>query len=129
MNRMTTIAVTGTATAIVLLAIVVVRIIQDLPLLGDAFTSSNSLAVALLVIDAVVLGVVLGLALAAGLIAWRGWRGEAGSRWLGVVVFSLVCGLGFFTASRGAGLAAVVGWMALLFGAAGLVAHVSSVAD
>jgi hypothetical protein len=129
MNRPRTVAVTGAATALLLLTLVVIRLIQDLPLLRSFLASSDSLVAALLVIEAVVIGVVLALAIAAGLIAWRCWLGKAGSRWPGVMVFSLVCGLGLFTAARGLGLVAVAGWLAILAGGAALVAQTSAKQD
>jgi hypothetical protein len=129
MNRPRTVAVTGVATALLLLVFVVIRLIQDLPLLRAFLASSDSLAMALLVIEAAVLAVVLALAIAAGLIAWRSWLGKARSRWPGVVVFSLVCGLGLFTAARGLGSVAVAGWLAILVGGAALVAQTSTKQD
>jgi hypothetical protein len=129
MNRPRTVAVTGAATALLLLALVVIRLIQDLPLLRNFLASSDSLVAALLVIEAVGLGVVLALAIGAGLIAWRCWLGKARSRWPGVVVFSLVCGLGLLDASRGLGLVAVGGWLAILVGGAALVAQTSTKQD
>jgi len=91
--------------------------------------ASDSLAAALLVIEALVLAVVLALAISAGLIAWRCWLGKGRSRWPGVVVFSLVCGLGLFTAARGLGSVAVAGWLAILVGGAALVAQTSTKQD
>jgi hypothetical protein len=129
MNRPRTVAVTGAATALLLLVFVVIRLIQDLPLFLASLASSDSLTMALLVIEAAVLAVVLALAIAAGLIAWRCWLGKARSRWPGVVVFSLVCGLGLFTAARGLGLVAVAGWLAILVGGAALVAQTSTKQD
>jgi hypothetical protein len=129
MNRPRTVAVTGAATALLLLALVVIRLIQDLPLLRNFLASSDSLVAALLVIEAVGLGVVLALAIGAGLIAWRCWLGKARSRWPGVVVFSLVCGLGLLDASRGLGLVAVGGWLAIRVGGAALVAQTSTKQD
>jgi len=129
MNRPRTVAVTGAATALLLLVFVVIRLIQDLPLLRDFLASSDSLAMALFVIEATVLAVVLALAIAAGLIAWRCWLGKARSRWPGVVVFSLVCAFGLFTAARGLGLFAVAGWLAILVGGAALVAQTSTKQD
>jgi hypothetical protein len=126
MNRPRTVAVTGAATALLLLVFVVIRLIQDLPLLRDFLASSDSLVAALLMIEAAVLGVVLALAIAAGVIAWRCWLGKARSRWPGVVVFSLVCGLGLLDAARGLGLVAVGGWLAILVGGAALVAQTSA---
>jgi len=105
------------------------RLIQDLPLLRDFLASSDSLAMALFVIEVTVLAVVLALAIAAGLIAWRCWLGKARSRWPGVAVFSLVCAFGLFTAARGLGLAAVAGWLAILVGGAALVAQTSTKQD
>jgi hypothetical protein len=98
-------------------------------LLRNFLASSDSLLAALLVVEAVVLGVVLALGIAAGLIAWRSWLGKARSRWPGVVVFSLICGLGLFTAARGLGLLAVAGWLAILVGGAALVAQTSAKQD
>lgn len=129
MNRPRTVAVTGAATALLLLLFVVLRLIQDLPLLRDFLASSDSLAMALLVIEAAVLAVVLALAIAAGLIAWRCWLGKARSRWPGVLVFSLVCGLGLLDAAGGLGLVAVGGWLAILVGGAALVAQTSAKQD
>jgi hypothetical protein len=129
MNRPRTVAVTSAATALLLLVFVVIRLIQDLPLLVAFLASSDSLTMALLVIEAAVLAVVLALAIAAGLIAWRCWLGKARSRWPGVLVFSLVCGLGLLDAARGVGLVAVGGWMAILVGGAALVAQTSAKED
>ena len=129
MNRPRTVAVTGAATALLLLVFVAIRLIQDLPLLRNFVASSDSLLTALLVIEALVLSVVLALAIAAALIAWRCWSGKARTRWPGVVVFSLVCGLGLFTAARGLGLVAVAGWLAILVGGAALVAQTSTKQD
>jgi hypothetical protein len=129
MNRARRAAVTGAATALLLLVLVAIRLIQDLPLLRNFLASSDSLLAALLVVEAVVLGVVLALGIAAGLIAWRSWLGKARSRWPGVVVFSLICGLGLFTAARGLGLLAVAGWLAILVGGAALVAQTSAKQD
>jgi hypothetical protein len=129
MNRARRVAVTGAATALLLLVLVAIRLIQDLPLLRNFLASSDSLLAALLVVEAVVLGVVLALGIAAGLIAWRSWLGKARSRWPGVVVFSLICGLGLFTAARGLGLLAVAGWLAILVGGAALVAQTSAKQD
>jgi hypothetical protein len=126
MNRPRTVAVTGAATALLLLVFVVIRLIQDLPLVREFLGSSDSLVAALLVIEAVVLGIVFALAIAAGLIAWRCWLGKARSRWPGVLVFSLVCGLGLLDAARGVGAVAVAGWLAILVGGAALVAQTSA---
>jgi hypothetical protein len=129
MNRPKTVAVTGAATALLLLILVIVRLIKDLPLLRNFLASSDSLVGALLVIEVVVLAVVLVLAIGAGLIAWRCWLGTARSRWPGVVVFSLVCGLGLFTAANGLGPIAAAGWLAILVSGAALVAQTSTKQD
>ena len=129
MNRLRTVAVTGAATALLLLVFVVIRLIQDLPLLRTFLASSDSLVTALVVIEAVVIGLVLVLAIAAAVVAWRNWLEKGRSRWPGVVVFSLVCGLGLFVAASGLGLVAVGGWLAILVGGAALVAQTSTNQD
>jgi hypothetical protein len=129
MNRPRTVAVTGAATALLLLVFVVIRLIQDLPLLRAFLASSDSLTMALLIVEAAALAVVLALAIGAGLIAWRCWLGKARSRWPGVLVFSLVCGLGLLDAARGLGLVAIGGWLAILVGGAALVAQTSAKQD
>jgi hypothetical protein len=126
MNRTRRVAVTGAATALLLLVFVVIRLIQDLPLLLAYLASSDSLTMALVIIEAAVLAVVLALAIASGLIAWHCWLGKARSRWPGVLVFSLVCGLGLLDAAGGVGLVAVGGWLAILVGGAALVAQTSA---
>ena len=87
------VAVTGAATALLLLAAVVVQLVSDLPFL-DTPGSVTVLAAGLLILQAVALSVQLALAVAAALIAWRSWIGKARSHWPGMVVFSIVCGLG-----------------------------------
>ena len=114
--------VTGAATALLLLAAVVVQLVGDLPFL-DTPGSVTVLAAGLLVLQAVALSVQLALAVAAALIAWRSWIGKARSHWPGMVVFSIVCGLGIFTASRPFGPAAVVGWVAIVLSGAALLAQ------
>jgi hypothetical protein len=116
------VAVTGAATALLLLAAVVVQLLSDLPFL-DTLGSVTVLAAGLLVLQAVALSVQLALAVAAALIAWRSWAGKARSHWPGMVVFSIVCGLGMFTASRPFGPAAVVGWVAIVLSGAALLAQ------
>jgi hypothetical protein len=116
-----TVAVTGAAIALLLFAAVVVRLIADIPLL--AMASTSVLGEAVIVIEAVALSVQLALAVAAGLIAWRSWLGKARRQWPGIVVFSIVCGLGIFTASRGFGPVAVAGWIAIILGGTALLAQ------
>lgn len=116
------VAVTGAATAILLLAVVGVQLTMSLPLL--AMASTDVVAQVALVIQAVALSVQLALAVAAALIAWRSWMGKARSPWPGFVVFSIVCALGIFTASRGYGPpASVVGWIATILAGAALLAQ------
>lgn len=129
MNRFRTVAITGAASAVLLTVGFVVRVIQDLPVVRDAFTSSDSLAAALLLIEAVVLGVVAILAVGSGVVAWRNWVGRARSRLPGVIVFALIALGGFFFAAQGFGWVRVAGWTSIVLAGAGLIAQTSTAQD
>lgn len=101
----------------VLLASVGVRSLQDLPLIRAV--GNDPFAVALLVTEAVPLGIAAVLGVAAALIAKRNWSGRVGNQMPALIVFGLIVLFGLFLAIRT--YVEVVGWILVLLSGAALI--------